>query len=288
MKRFCSQLFRGFGFLLLVLQPLPAEAKEQARVQVWEMQEIALTAGKSYNNPYQEVTCWVDLAGPGFSKRVYGFWNGGNSYFVRVVAENPGRWRWISHSNQPDDEGLNGKTGSFEAVAWSEPEKKENPNRRGFLRPSANGHAWVYADGTPYFMVGDTWLAGSTWRLPFRNALPSPGYLPGPGMGFEDAVLYRKQQGFNSVSMISCFPNWDSDLHPSTYADVNGIYLRNAWEKFGYDVKEAKGEDASGGLSYWGSFTAKNMRDEYGNLPFEMSPEHQGVSNFDRINPEYF
>ncbi|MCB9247296.1 MAG: hypothetical protein H6613_01475 [Ignavibacteriales bacterium] len=46
--------------------------------------------------------------------------------------------------------------------------------------------------------------------------------------------------------------------------------------------------DASGGSSYWGSFTAKNMRDEYGNLPFEMSNNHKGVSDFTRINPEYF
>lgn len=252
------------------------------------MQEITLTAETNYSNSYQEVTCWVELTGPGFSKRVYGFWNGGNSFLVRVVAENPGRWEWISHSNQADDDGLNGKTGSFTAMAWSDQEKEENPNRRGFLRASENGHAWEYADGTPYFMIGDTWLASSTWRLPFRNALPSPGYIPGPGMGFEDAVMYRKQQGFNSVSMISCFPNWESDINPSTYADSNGIYLRNSWEKFGYDVKDAKGEDASGGSSYWGSFTAKNMRDEYGNLPFEMSREHPGVSNFDRINPEYF
>jgi len=97
--------------------------------------------------------------------------------------------------------------------------------------------------------------------------------------------MYRKKQGFNSVSMISCFPNWESDIYPSTYADSNKIYLRNAWEKFGYDVKDTKGVDAA---SYWGSFTAKNMRDEFGNLPFEMSKDHKGVSDFTRINPEYF
>lgn len=120
-------------------------------------------------------------------------------------------------------------------------------------------------------MIGDTWLAGSTWRLPFRNAITSDDYIPGPGIGFEDAVMYRKKQGFNSVSMIAAFPNWESDYNPSTFADSNGIFLRNAWEKFGYDVSDAPGFDASGGLSYWGSFTSKDMRDEFGNLPFEMS-----------------
>ncbi len=34
--------------------------------------------------------------------------------------------------------------------------------------------------------------------------------------------------------------------------------------------------------------TAKNMRDEYGNLPFQMSLEHPGVADFDHIIPAYF
>jgi hypothetical protein len=30
----------------------------------------------------------------------------------------------------------------------------------------SGGHALQYADGKPFFMVGDTWLAGTTWRHP--------------------------------------------------------------------------------------------------------------------------
>lgn len=276
-------------FFLIVLTSFNCiQAQAQPKVHVWEMKEIKLTCEKTYNNYYTDVTCWVELKGPEFSKRVYGFWDGGNNYVVRIVATKAGEWQWISGSNQSGDNGFNNKSGSFTAIEWTEKEKKENPNRRGFVRATANGHAFQYADGTPFFMIGDTWLAGSTWRLPFRNAATSPNYEPGPGMGFEDAVMYRKSQGFNSVSMISCFPNWESDLHPSTYADSSGIFLRNAWEKFGYDVSDAPGFDASGGLSYWGTLTSKNMRDEKGNLPFEMSKDHKGVSDFTRINPEYF
>ncbi len=274
-------------FFLIVLTSVNC-IQAQSKIHVWEMKEIKLTCEKTYNNYYTDVTCWVELKGPEFSKRVYGFWDGSNNYVVRVVATKAGEWQWISGSNQSGDNGLNNKSGSFTAIEWTEEEKGENPNRRGFVRTTANGHAFEYADGTPFFMIGDTWLAGSTWRLPFRDAATSPNYEPGPGMGFEDAVMYRKNQGFNSVSMISCFPNWESDLHPSTYADSNGIFLRNAWEKFGYDVSDAPGFDASGGLSYWGTLTSKNMRDENGNLPFEMSKDHKGVSDFTQINPEYF
>jgi len=260
-------------FVGLALKAFYSEASPDVRV--WEMQEIVLKVEKHYDNCYKEVECWVDLEGPDFSKRVYGFWDGYNVFIVRLVATKPGKWTWKSGSNQKSDNGLNNHTGEFNAASWSEEEKKKNPNRHGFIRPTDNGHALQYADGTPFFMIGDTWLAGTTWRLPLRGVTSTENYVPGPGIGFEDAVAYRRRQGFNSVSMIACFPNWESDYNPSTYADKNDIYLRNAWEKFDYFTKE-------------GELTAKNMRDEYGNKPFQMSSEHEGVADFDRINPEYF
>jgi hypothetical protein len=262
-------------FIVIAIPLNSLKADDPTEIHVWEMKEIKLKAEKSYNNYYTDVTCWIELKGPDFSKRVYGFWDGDNNFIIRVTAAKAGNWNWISGSNQPDDGGLNDHTGAFTAIEWTKEEKEQNPVRHGFLQPTSNGHALQYADGTPYFMVGDTWLAGATWRLPLRNAASINDYEPGPGMGFEDAVTYRKKQGFNSVSMIACFPNWESDFNPGTYADSNGIYLRNAWEKFDYLTEDGK-------------MTAKNMRDEYGNLPFKMSKEHPGVADFNNINPEYF
>lgn len=282
LKWCCTVLF--FGFISTYAQT----SKNTTVLHVWEVTEIELHSSRKNDNYYTAVSCWVALKGPNFLKKVYGFWDGENVFKVRIVATEPGEWSWTSGSNQPNDEGLNNKSGKFTAIAWTEAQKQENSVRRGFIRPTTNGHALEYTDGTPFFMVGDTWLAGTTWRLPFRNTVTSTDYEPGPGIGFEDAVMYRKRQGFNSVSMIAAFPNWETDTHPSTYADANGVFLRNAWEKFGYDVSDTKGTDASGGVSYWGTFTAKNMRDEFGNLPFEMSEIHKGVSDFNHINPEYF
>ncbi len=264
-------------FFILFINHFLAASKDTdtSVVHVWEMHEIILRSEKEYTNCYTEVTCWADLTGPGFSKRIYGFWNGGNTYIVRVVATAPGEWHWKSGSNKPDDAGLNDRSGNFTAEEWAEDEKAENPNRHGFVRATPNGHALQYADGTPFFLTGDTWLAGATWRLPYRGIGSPEQYNPGPGIGFEDAVEYRKRQGYNSVSIIASFPNWEADQHANTYADSNGIYLRNAWEKFGYPVGDDK-------------VTAKDMRDEYGNKPFVMSEEHPGVADFDRIVPEYF
>ena len=258
--------------LLVIIFPNTVNANKLSGIHIWEMKEITLKADKEYTNYYIDVTCWVELKGPGFSKRVYGFWNGDNVFSVRIVATKPGKWQWTSGSNQPDDQGLNNHSGEFDAINWTAKELQQNPNRHGFVGPSANGHALQYSDGSPFFMVGDTWLAGSTWRLPFRNASTSKDYVPGPGIGFEDAVAYRKNQGFNSVSMISCFPNWETDGNANTYADENGIFVRNAWEKFDYPVGKNQ-------------VTAKDMRDESGNKPFKMSEKHKGVADFDRIIP---
>ena len=263
-------MLRPLFVLALCCVALPAQA-----VHPWELQEIELRSSRTYTNPYTEVECWVDLKGPGFDKRVYGFWDGGDVFRVRIVATAPGNWTWASGSNQPADTGLNGKTGSFTARDWTEAEKQSNPNRRGFLRPTPNGHALQYADGTPYFLIGDTWLGAATWRLPLTGTAVDANYEPGPGVTFEAAVAYRKRQGFNSVSMIAAFPTWASDQYPNTYADRNGVYLRNAWEAFGVLVKG----DAP---------TAKATHDEQGYRSFEVIPNRDGLADFDRIVPHYF
>lgn len=54
------------------------------------------------------------------------------------MATEPGEWSWTSGSNQ-DDERLNGKRGTIEAIEWSEIEKIKNPLRRGMLEYTLQG-----------------------------------------------------------------------------------------------------------------------------------------------------
>jgi len=264
---------------LLILWPVSlapaADAQRPPQVHTWQMHQIELRAEDDYSNPYTEVFVWVDLTGPDFSERIYGFWDGGSSFKIRVVATAPGRWQWQSGSNQPDDRGLNGKQGDFVAVAWTEEEKRQNPNRRGFLRPTPNGHALQYADGTPFFLVGDTWWAASTWRLPLTGKKPAPDYTPAAGITFEEAVAFRKRQGYNLVNVISAFPNWDADHFPSSFQDAGGVVIRSGWEKFGVTLPD-------------GRCTIKDMHDQRGYRPFELLPGRQPLSDFDRVVPQYF
>jgi hypothetical protein len=252
-------------------------------VHVWETQEITLESARDYANPYVDVVVWIELTGPQFSKRVYGFWDGGRTFKVRFVATSPGEWRWKARATPADDAGLNGGAGALRAVAWSDAEIAENPNRRGFVRASPGGHALSHADGTPFFLLGDTWLAASTWRLPFKSATPAADYVPGPGIGFEEAVSWRKRQGFNSVSFIAAFPNWAADHRGATYANKDGVFLRNAWEKFGHWAPNATISTADGATT-----TGKDMHDEQGHRPFEVFADREGLANFDRIDPRYF
>ena len=56
------------------------------------------------------------------------------------------------------------------------------------------------------------------------------GVSPKPNISFQAAVQYRKAQNFNVVMIISAFPNWNDDGHPSHLVDSNGYVNRQAWQ----------------------------------------------------------
>jgi hypothetical protein len=167
---------------------------------------------------------------------------------------------------------LAGKNGSFVAADWSGEEKRQNPLRRGFLRPTANHHALEQADGTPFFVLGDTWYSTGTNR--FRWYDDEQERPLGPGAGFKDYVRYRKAQGFNWVNIIAAFPNWMTDGAPWRVVmnDPEKTTLRSAWLEFG-------------------TGSAKNMDNE-GGRPFVFPGKVPGYENMfpdvDRVNPAYF
>ncbi len=257
------------SFIIMVCQSDALHA-EPAACRLWQKVEITLEARETYENPYTDVTVWVDLAGPGFARRAYGFWDGGNTYRVRVLATQPGGWSWTSGSNQ-DDAGLNGKKGEFEAVVWSQAELAANRCRRGMVRATTSGHAFEHADGTPYFLVGDTWWSVGTFRYPWHD---DNEHRPmGPTAGFKDYVRFRREQGYNCVALLAALPNWANDGKPAHLQTGDGTVLRSAWRQAGTD-------------------SAKDMHDEDGNRAFLFPGKVPGYEDIfpdlDRINPAYF
>jgi hypothetical protein len=240
-------------------------------VHAWEKQELTFTSARAFSNAYTEATIWVDLTGPNFAKRIFGFWDGGQTFRVRLVATQAGTWTWRSGS-APVDVGLDGKSGTFEAIDWGESEKNANQLRHGFLRATANHRALEHADGTPFFALGDTWWALGTSR--FRWYDDDQQHPIGPTAGFKDYVRYRKEQGFNWINMIAAFPNWMTDGQPwhVVMNDAAHTTVRSAWLEFGAD-------------------SAKNMDNE-GGRPFLFPGKVPGYENMfpdvERINPSYF
>ena len=256
-----------------------ASAAEPDR-HVWEKVEITLHARNAYTNAYTQVLVWVDLKGPGFNQRCYGFWDGGDVFRVRVLATKAGNWTWRSGSNQTDD-GLNNQAGGFTASDWSDAEKSAAPLRRGFIKPSANGHAFESADGTPFILLADTWYAAATDRFHWND---DDRERPiGPEAGFKDFVRLRKSQGFNSVAIIAAFPNWANDGQPwDIWIDqAADLGVRSTWVNQG---------DISNGVPR-NQWHAKDMSNEGGRaflFPGKVPGYEQVYPDMDRVNPEYF
>lgn len=246
-------------------------AAAQESVHVWETQELSFTSSGAYKNPYTEVKMWVDLSGPGFNKRVFGFWDGGASFKVRFVAMKPGSWKWISGSST-NDPGLSNQSGTLNAIEWTAQEKNENPLRHGFVRSTPNKHALMHADSTPYFAIGDTWFGLSAARYKWYD---DEKHRPmGPEAGFKDFVRLRKSQGFNWINIIAAFPNWKTDDKSwlLRMQDSGHTTVRSAWMNFD-------------------NGSAKNMDNE-GGRPFLFPGKVPGYENYfpdmDKINPDYF
>lgn len=248
-----------------------AGTSHAAQFHVFEKVELTFTATRQYANPYTDAEMWVDLKGPHFSKRCYGFWDGGQTFRVRITSNEPGTWTWISGSN-PADHGLSGKRGSFVSIPWTEAEKRQNPNRRGFARATGNGHALEYSDGTPYFIVGDFFYPASTSRYRWRDS--DEKYDPGdPQAGFKDLLDYRGRQGFNMIFIISSFGSWAYDGYPAKFKDQAGIPMRDAWPSGNED-------------------RAENMVNEENQRPFFFPGKGVGYPevgpDYFRLNPSYF
>lgn len=272
MKRLYKRIGYCLLFSALILTLGCVKPKE---VHVWELVEINLEAEDSYENPYTDVDVWVQLKGPDFDKKVWGFWDGDNVFKVRVVAIAPGEWKWQSGASV-DDPGLVNKSGTFKAAAWLEDELKGNPNRRGFIRTNPDApRGFVYADGTPFFLMADTWWAAFTWRYPLEGEAIPDDYSPdASNWSLEGGVQWLKKRGFNSIAAIAAFPNWKRDELARTIRDDSDVQIRSGWPK----APDGK--------------RIKDMPDEAGNMPFVFPGKCDGkndlCADYDRIHPPYW
>lgn len=129
------------------------------KVEQWTRIESRFTSTRDYENPVQDTKLRVAFTTPSGEKRtMLGFWDGGRTWAVRFSPDEIGTWSYRTTCSDSSNEGLDGKTGSFECV----PYKGESDFfRHGELRLSENRRFFEHADGTPFF-----WLADTVWCGP--------------------------------------------------------------------------------------------------------------------------
>lgn len=134
-------------------------SRESEPAQRFGVHEIVLTGNGAAANPFDTEATVTFSAPEGGSTTVHAFYDGGNTWRARVYVTAAGDWRWRSAA--PGDAGLDGKEGSFPAVAGP---------LRGMLKPHTdNPRQWMTDDGrtflnfsdTAYYLFSDRALDGS-------------------------------------------------------------------------------------------------------------------------------
>ncbi|MBQ9812354.1 MAG: DUF4038 domain-containing protein [Thermoguttaceae bacterium] len=175
-------------------EPSETEPKdgEPARVETetWIAVDLPFTSNKSYGEG-EQVYAQFDVAftnpASGTSLTIPGFWDGEGTFVARFAPTETGEWDYVTSA--PDDPDLDGKTGKVIAKPYS---GDLEIYKRGFVKTNGSKR-FVYADGTPFFYLGDT-----HWSL-YREEFDSPGPYAGDvgaKSHFKYIVDKRVEQGF--------------------------------------------------------------------------------------------
>jgi hypothetical protein len=163
-------------------------------VPQWGLFEKRLTSTNSYTNAqkYGTVTLSAVFTGPTESYTIQGFWDGGNDWKIRFMPTEAGFWSYVINSA---DSQLNNASndGSFTAVAPTLAEIEANANLRGRIEIHSNNRKFQYADGTPFFWMGNTMWAANSYKCGFTD--------------FKSYIADNKDKGFNLLQVMVTRPN---------------------------------------------------------------------------------
>ncbi len=175
--------------VLTALCGLPVYADENTYdAQVWKPVEITLTSASDYKNPYADVEInSVFTHSDGTTISLPGFWKENKTWAVRFSPTKTGEWTYNITCSKSDA----GLTASGKVNA-TENTSNTMLAKHGFVRISDDAHFYSYADGTPFFWLGDT-----NWQAPNYISTTTCNY-PGCKCGsqFEHEVNNRVEKGF--------------------------------------------------------------------------------------------
>ncbi|MDO4623238.1 MAG: DUF5060 domain-containing protein [Eubacteriales bacterium] len=169
------------------------------RVENYRTVDIPVETQKVYNNPFEDVDVFGTFTGPnGESLKLLAFWDDGQTWKLRFAPTSVGTWTFVISSTDPEGEFAG--EGTVEAVPY---EGDLDMYKHGFLKVSADKRILEYADGTPFFWLGDThWTFATEERFDESNC---PKYAS----QFKACVDKRVQQKFTVYQ--SNFRDGDTD-----------------------------------------------------------------------------
>ncbi|HLJ56691.1 MAG TPA: DUF5060 domain-containing protein [Chthonomonadaceae bacterium] len=126
-------------------QDIALNTAPEIKVRRYDRYEITLKADARTANPYVDSPVGIEFHTPDAKSIVVpGFWDGGNTFRIRIVPTIRGVWTWKSVSAAAPD--LDGKTGAFECVG-------EDPAVKGFVNVQPahkNPHHFSYSNGDAF------------------------------------------------------------------------------------------------------------------------------------------
>jgi hypothetical protein len=194
-------------------------------VQCWNPIDIQLNAASNYSTPYIDVDdlSATFISPTGISMTMPGFWDGGQTWKIRFSPNLVGIWTYKTNSN---DVGLNNQTGFITCTPYTD---TLPIYQHGFIKPSANNRYLTYADGKPFYWLGDTHWSGFGGAERFNES----NDVRFSSM-FKGMIDRRIEQGF-TVWKVETFAN--NNEHNSSTSNEGGRAWNNG--KFFIDLNPA-------------------------------------------------
>ncbi|MGC9347075.1 MAG: DUF4038 domain-containing protein [Anaerolineae bacterium] len=155
-------------------------------VAQWTVTEAVFASDRDYENPFWDVDLQVRFQAPsGVSKLVDAFWDGGRTWRVRFSPDEVGPWSWVTLCSDKENAGLDEQAGEFLCVPYG---GDNAVYRHGRVRVSDDQRYLTWADGEPYFWLGDT-----AWN----------GVLRAQEEDWHQYLAARRDQAFTAIQFVS-------------------------------------------------------------------------------------
>lgn len=150
--------------------------------------EWSYSSEKQYPDPFNDVHLDVEISDPlGQKQLIPAYWAGGQKWTVRYGSHMEGHHTFRTICSDAANADLHGRSGTLEVGGYP----GENPlYRHGAPRVSDDKRHFAYADGVPFFWLGDTWWFGLCKRLEWPD-------------GFKSLTANRVQKGFSVIQITS-------------------------------------------------------------------------------------